>query len=746
MRRPPDDGGGEATARWCRLEELLAATLELPVEARQILLDRECEGDAPLRAELDALLAAHDQPGILDQPVALWDDLAGARAGGLAPGAIVTHYELQEQLGRGGMGVVYRARDLRHERTVALKFLAPALSADEQAKRRFLAEARAAAALEHVNVCTFYEAGQTDTGQLFIAMAFVEGESLRRALERGPLGVRQAVEIARQVASALKCTHGGGIVHRDVKPANVMLGVDGVVKLVDFGVAKLEGLTLTGAGTTPGTTAYMSPEQARGTGVDHRTDLWALGVLLYEMLVGKRPFAGGTEAATLHAITAATPTPLLVLRTDLPAELDHVIARALSKERERRFQSADEMLEALCGVEDAGAAALPVPLPGHRAPARFPAAVALALLVATLSGAALWQRVASRRALASLPRIAQLAEQESYVEAYAMAASVEGVLERDTTLQRLLRMVAERITIVSRPSGAHAWLRQVAIDGSLGPDSVLVGQTPVSNLRVARGEYRLDLRKDGFAPAARIVSSALHRSEASAAVPAGITIEVALREADQVPEGMVFVAGSPYALIGRETPSGASVTPADFLIDAHEVTNEQFREFVVLGGYANPRYWRNPFVQDGRTQAWSAAVRRFVDRTGLPGPRGWTWQEFPPGEARRPVTGVTWYEAAAYAEFVGKRLPTVFEWEKAARDGRSARSHPSGLSPFGAHNMADTVAEWLATPNGTLHVVAGGGASKHAGELLSVSGFYASASLGFRCARDAALAAGVPSP
>jgi serine/threonine-protein kinase len=349
MSLSPSDRKAEVSpAQWRRLEALLAATLELPTAARGVLLDRECAEDAALRSELDALLAAHDGTGILDQPIVRWSaQAADSKGADLAPGSIVAHYEIQEQLGSGGMGVVYRARDLALERTVALKFLAPALSADARATRRFRKEARAAGALDHVNVCTIYEVGETEKGQLFIAMAFVEGESLRRSIQRGPLAVQEAVAIARQIASALQCAHQHGIVHRDVKPANVMVGVDRVVKLVDFGVAKLEGSTLTGAGPTPGTMVYMSPEQVRGEYVDHRTDLWALGVVLYEMLAGKRPFSGETDAATMHAITAGTPVRLRALRANISAELDAVVARALAKERKLRFQSGEEMQAAL---------------------------------------------------------------------------------------------------------------------------------------------------------------------------------------------------------------------------------------------------------------------------------------------------------------------------------------------------------------------------------------------------------------
>ena len=240
---------------------------------------------------------------------------------------------------------------------------------------------------------------------------------------------------------------------------------------------------------------------------------------------------------------------------------------------------------------------------------------------------------------------------------------------------------------------------------------------------------------------------------------------------------MLFVPGSRYTLVGREAPTHDSVALSDFYIDAYEVTNAQFREFVAAGGYGDARYWKHPFVVDGRTLSWNDAMRRLIDRTGLPGPRGWSSQEFPPNEGRHPVTGVTWYEAAAYAEFAGKRLPTIFEWEKAARDGRYTHfdrivmpwgladptlgvarranfgslgtepvdSYGSGISPYGAYNMAGNVEEWVANATGRQRLVTGGSWDDPMdvfANYLAVSGFHSSPSLGFRCARDVAGALG----
>jgi serine/threonine protein kinase/formylglycine-generating enzyme required for sulfatase activity/dienelactone hydrolase len=773
-RSPSDDRGDASIAQWRRVEAVLAAALELPSGARRELLDRECEGDPALRAEVQALLAAHDGTGMLDTPIASWSH-RGLDPGdtGLAPGTRVAHYEIQQRLGSGGMGVVYRARDLRLQRTVALKFLPPVLSVDAVAKSRFLIEARAAAALDHVNVCAIHEIGETNDGRVYIAMAFVEGESLREAIERGPLAVPSAVDIARQLADALRAAHEGGVVHRDVKPANVMLGAGNVVKLVDFGVARLEGSTLTGPGATPGTTAYMSPEQVRGEPVDHRADLWALGVVLYEMLTGRRPFPGETDVATMQAIVTTTPPAMRAPRAGIPPGLEAVVARALTKDRQHRYQSAADMAEAMRRV------AHEAPAPSARLARRTVALLAAAAVVLAVAVAAVWDGTATGRALASLPRMEQLAQKGDFVEAYSLALAAERALQVDTTLSRLLDVVADRLTIETQPPGAQVWLRRVAADGSLEPDSMLAGETPLRALRVARADYRVDLRLDGYAPAARIASSALNRAESSLGVPPAVTIAVTLQQPDRVPAGMVLVPGGTYRLASRDAPSSAAVTLPDFHIDAMEVTNEQFRKFVVAGGYAGRRWWKHPFVLGGRTLSFEEATRHFIDRTGLPGPRGWSGQEFAEGAGNLPVTGVTWYEAAAYAEFAGKRLPTIFEWEKAARDGRythfeqlvmpwgladpargvvrranfssggpdAVDSHPSGISPFGAYNMAGNAEEWVANPSGGERFITGGGWDDPMyvfPTYLRVSGFHTSASLGFRCVRTVEGVAGDP--
>jgi eukaryotic-like serine/threonine-protein kinase len=267
---------------------------------------------------------------------------------GIAAGQTVSHYRVAEKLGGGGMGVVHRAEDVKLRRSVALKFLPADLTGDDEAKRRFIIEAQAASALDHPNICTIYEVDETPDGQLFLAMAYYEGETLKKKIARGPLTIVDALDIAIQIGQGLGKAHAADIVHRDVKPANVLLTTDGFAKLLDFGVAKLlrdPGLTRTGAAI--GTIPYMSPEQLHGDAVDHRIDIWAMGVVLYEMLTGVGPFIREDSAAVSLAILRETPTPPSARRTGVPLELERIVMRALKKRREDRYQTVADLVSEL---------------------------------------------------------------------------------------------------------------------------------------------------------------------------------------------------------------------------------------------------------------------------------------------------------------------------------------------------------------------------------------------------------------
>jgi len=259
-------------------------------------------------------------------------------------GKTLSHYRILEKIGEGGMGVVYRAEDTRLRRTVALKFLLPELTRDSLARERFLREARAAAALDHPHICTVHEIDEAE-GQVFIAMAFVEGRSLKQLIAEGCLTVDEVARVARQIAEGLKAAHDRGVVHRDIKPANIMLASTGEARVMDFGLAKLERATdLTTGGTLMGTAPYMSPEQARGEPVDQRSDIWSLGCVIYEMLAGRRPFDADHALAVLHAILHDDPPPIDRVRADVPAHLARVVRTCLQKDPARRYARMDDLL------------------------------------------------------------------------------------------------------------------------------------------------------------------------------------------------------------------------------------------------------------------------------------------------------------------------------------------------------------------------------------------------------------------
>ena len=278
-------------------------------------------------------------------------DTAGGMMGSDLIGKTLSHYKILEKLGEGGMGVVYLADDTRLGRRIALKLLPAEWTRSSKARARFLHEAQTAAALNHPNLCTIHEVDEAD-GQVFIAMEHIEGESLRDKIARGPMKIADVIVAGLEVGQGLAAAHALGIVHRDVKPGNVMLTSDGRAKVLDFGLALApERTRLTMAGRTTGTVSYMSPEQSRGEAVDHRTDIWSLGVMLYEMLTGVRPFAGEHEQAVIRSIVNDEPEPPTGLRTGIPLELERVVRKAMAKSPDERYQHVDDLLVDLRSVQ-----------------------------------------------------------------------------------------------------------------------------------------------------------------------------------------------------------------------------------------------------------------------------------------------------------------------------------------------------------------------------------------------------------
>ena len=342
--------------RWQKIGEIFDSALRLAPERRAAFLDGACAGDAELRREVESLIARDGPEDFLGGPTAAGAARLLAEMGeGSLEGRQLGAYKILSLLGAGGMGEVYLAEDTRLERRIALKILPEKLATDRERMQRFVREAKSASALNHPNIITIYEIGETDKTH-FIATEYIEGDTLRERLKGAPVNLKSALEIAVQVASALDAAHRAGIVHRDVKPENVMIRPDGLVKLLDFGIAKLtekrneidsEAATIK-AHTTPGmiigTAAYMSPEQARGLEVDVRTDIFSLGVVLYEMLTGRVPFAGETTGDVIAAILKTEAAPPTNFNQEIPGELERIISKTLAKDRGERYQTANDLL------------------------------------------------------------------------------------------------------------------------------------------------------------------------------------------------------------------------------------------------------------------------------------------------------------------------------------------------------------------------------------------------------------------
>ncbi|MCA1816767.1 MAG: protein kinase [Acidobacteria bacterium] len=435
--------------RWRQVDEIFSRALEGEAGERARYLDEACGADAGLRAEVEALLAADSEAGdFIAEPAThlAAGALAGRRAAAM-PGRRVGHYEIVSRLGAGGMGEVYLARDARNGRRVALKLLPEYFTRDAERVRRFEREARAALALNHPGIVTIYEIGEDAAGARFIASEYIVGETLRERMKRAPLHVGGALDVAIQIASALDAAHGEGVVHRDVKPENVMLRPDGYAKVLDFGIAKLaetdaptpastagEAATtgevvMTHPGTVLGTARYMSPEQARGLPVDARTDVWSLGVVLYEMVARRPPFRGETQGDLLVALLDRDPPPLPA--GSAPPALGALVNKALRKNPADRFQTARGMADALARLKrdlDAQDRAAGDRRDAGATEARGATGASRAS-TSRVAGAGLVSRVAGRRALAlaACALLAAAAAFAAYERFFARAAQINSV-------------------------------------------------------------------------------------------------------------------------------------------------------------------------------------------------------------------------------------------------------------------------------------------------------------------------------
>jgi eukaryotic-like serine/threonine-protein kinase len=726
--------------RWQEINEVLAVALEKPPRERSAYLDQTCTEPA-LRREVESLIAAHEHES------STFTDVGRERHEILKNGSKVGPYEILAPLGAGGMGVVYRARDSRLEREVAIKFIASGVLADGIARSRFRKEALALAKLNHQNIAGVYDVGTAD-GADYLVMEYVPGQSLAQKLKSGPLRPVEAISLGEKVAAALQEAHERGIVHRDLKPANIIVTPRGHAKVLDFGIAKL--LSITDRDDTKtfsetrglvGTPLYMSPEQVEGAPVDFRTDLWSLGAVLYEALTGRPPFEGN-GLALLRAITEKKPKTLRELRPDTPPEAEQIVLRALEKDKAKRYQSASEIAQDLSSaVARLSAPGVPPVVRELRVSLTY--IIPSALLVLALAACGGWfYRRSERRHWAreeAIPKIAMLRAADKPLAAFLLLRQAEKYLPGDPQLARLAAENAHTVSVVSSPPGAT-----VEIKDYLSPDSAwyLLGITPLQSVVIPDGYFRWRVSKRGI-------------GEYIAAPITSDHMNFALDSEAHSPAGMSWVDGGTWAnYIGFVGLVGPYNLPP-FYIDRFEVTNRQFQDFVDKGGYDKREYWISHFIRNGREISWDDARALFRDSTGRPGPSTWEGGHYPQGQAGYPVSGVSWYEAMAYAAFVGKSLPVFSQWYDAAspdvihfivQESNISQPHLApvgtfnGLGLYGTYDMAGNLREWInngADANSNFIL---GGAWKSQTYFYSnpeaISPFDRSPQNGFRCVKN----------
>jgi eukaryotic-like serine/threonine-protein kinase len=711
-----------------QIEDLYRLVSRHPGGERKAFLEAACGVDQDLRNEVENLLSHDELSAGRPDP--------GADAVSSAPTVVLARhdsdqlgpYKIEKLLGSGGMGRVYRATDTRLGRRVAVKI------STEQFSGRFEREARAISALNHPNICTLY-----DVGPNYLVMELLEDSTLADEIKKGPLAPEQVFRYGAQIASALAEAHSSGIVHRDLKPGNIMVTRHGV-KVLDFGLAKVSSEAgITESDMVMGTPGYMAPEQIEGSEPDARMDLFALGLVLYEMTTGRLPFPGKSFGRMLAAGSAAAAPRLLRERGEIPASLDALVAKLLQKDPAKRCQSAAEVAAELSAQADRLAAPSGSSVRSLLRPAILVPA-ALVILLAISGGVWLYQRSEKRRWARedAIPEINRLAGDNRPLAAFQVLLKAEKYLPGDPHLAEVAKGRTMFTSVRSSTPGAKVEIQDYLAQSSAWYS---LGTTPLAHARIPKGYFRWKISKDGG-------------GEFIAAPITDDSMQFPFEPAADLEPDMVRIPGGQYenvigflGFVNYELPA--------FDMDRFEVTNREYQKFVDNGGYQKPEYWKEKFEKDGKELTWEQAMDLFRDPTRRPGPSTWEAGHFPPGQADYPVSGVSWYEASAYAAFAGKSLPALAEWFLAAPDDLAMytinQGHfggqgaiPVGVSqavgPYGTYDLVGNVREWcLNSVDGDRRFILGGAwgtQTYQAYEPEALPPFDRSAFNGFRCIRN----------